>query len=77
MKRSEAIKMLQPYAIGITEVIKRENFESGIYQARAERLLDFIENELKMQPPEYLYDGKPGDVFNGDWVSEWEPEDEV
>lgn len=50
MKRSEAIKKLMPHCISPFEVIKHEYYESGLYEERAKRLLDFIEKELGMIP---------------------------
>ena len=48
MKRSEAIKLLMPKTISKFEILSQENYESGVYEQRAEDLLDFIENTLKL-----------------------------
>lgn len=52
MKRSEAIKKLIPKVVSKFEVIYKENYDNGVYEARAEELLNFIEKELGMVPPE-------------------------
>lgn len=74
MKRSEAIQKLMRKVISPYEVIKKEYFDNGIYEMRAKNLLDFIENELKMQPPQYFnidyYDEPDCDGL----ISEWEEE---
>ena len=49
MKRSEVLKKLIPFVIGKTTIIQQAH--QGIYESQAERLLEFIEKELKMLPP--------------------------
>jgi hypothetical protein len=48
MKRSEAIKLLIPKTISKFEIIYQESYENGVYEQRAEDLLDFIEKTLKL-----------------------------
>lgn len=50
MKRSEAIKKLMHKCISPFEIIKKENYDNGEYERRAESLLTFIEKELRMVP---------------------------
>lgn len=50
MKRSEAIKKLMHKCISPYEIIKQSNYDTGEYERRAERLLTFIEKELRMLP---------------------------
>lgn len=52
MKRSEAIKKLIHKVISPFEVIKSEYYENGLYEERAKQMLEFIENELGMLPPD-------------------------
>ena len=78
MKRSEAITKLMPKCISHYEILRKENYDSGEYRRRAEQLLDFIEKELGMLPPERLHyydeDAKVrGEGFKRDRT--WEPED--
>lgn len=51
MKRSEAIQKLLSKVVSPYEIIKQELYDNGVYQSRAERLLNFIEEELGMLPP--------------------------
>lgn len=87
MKRSDAIKKLMTKVVSPFEVIRKENYDSGEYERRAERLLEFIEKELGMKPPGYMKpipaDERPlvpGDIKNdaGVWctpgIQQWEPE---
>lgn len=48
MKRSAAIKLLMPKTISKFEIIYHQKFENGEYEQRAEDLLNFIENTLKL-----------------------------
>ena len=57
MKRSDAIKKLIPKVICPHVIITREDYENGIYYERAKSLLDFIENDLDMWPPDIGPDG--------------------
>ena len=54
MKRSDAIKKLIPKVIAPYEVVHSDM--QDIYYQRAERLLEFIEQELNMLPPETTKD---------------------
>ncbi len=83
MKRSEAVKKLMQEIISPYEIISYDSWVSGVYEAKAERLLQFIEKELGMIPPGYLTikyeDPEPDSTLSGKietTVLEWEPEDE-
>lgn len=78
MKRSEMIRLLIPKVVSPFEVIKMEYYENGVYEGRAVRLLDFLEQQ-GMLPPSIPYMGCPGcEQCNGsdgkDTVNEWESE---
>jgi hypothetical protein len=76
MKRSDAIKKLFPKVICHHDVISIDMQQ--IYESRAKSLLDFIENELVMLPPdseaEIEYYGLYGDDPYTKIVKKWEPE---
>jgi hypothetical protein len=62
------------------EIVTQSNYESGIYEERAKRLLEFIEKDLGMQPPNITLDElfpKSGLYADKkDFYACWEPEDE-
>jgi len=71
MKRSEAIKKLLPKVLCPHVVIKQENYDSGVYHDKAEKLLVFIEEELGMKPPPFYGDcSEDGDPLTKDWEKE-------
>lgn len=72
MKRSEAIKKLIPKVISKFQVISKENYDNGVYEARAEELLDFIEKELGMVPPDQNKDIEPPCAVMTYWEDEGE-----
>jgi hypothetical protein len=74
MRRSEAIKKLIPFVINKAEIIDKSLYDSGVYHNRAERLLTFIEKELKMKPPLTERQQQTLDEGPYDLEGKWEPE---
>lgn len=60
MKKSEAIKKLMHRVIVRNEVLTQYEYEIGVYEDRARRLLEFIEKELGMQPPKACWEPEDG-----------------